>query len=57
MNKKREVTEWLKVISLKLIWLKNHIRSNRIFSVILYNIQFYKRVRARLVRRLIWVED
>ena len=31
-NKKRELTEWFKVISLKLIWLKDHIRSNRIFS-------------------------
>ena len=30
---KRELTEWFKVISLKLIWLKDHIRSNRIFSV------------------------
>ena len=34
LGKKRELTEWFKVISLKLIWLKNHIRSNRIFSVI-----------------------
>ena len=31
-KKKRELTEWFKVISLKLIWLKDHIRSNRIFS-------------------------
>ena len=43
MQINRELTEWLKVISLKLIWLKNHIRSNRIFSVIfnkdiIYNI-------------------
>jgi hypothetical protein len=32
---KRELAEWIKAISLKLIWLfNNHIRSNRIFSVI-----------------------
>jgi hypothetical protein len=61
---KRELTEWFIVISLKLIWLKDHIRSNRIFSVYLNNLiiknkHIYqsKRVRARLVRRLIWVEE
>ena len=36
----RELTEWFKVISLKLIWLKkSHIRSNRIFSVYLYGLE------------------
>ena len=28
----RELTEWFKVVSLKLIWSKDRIRSNRIFS-------------------------
>ena len=36
---------WSKVISLKLIWLKSHIRSNRIFSVN-FNI-LNTRIRAR----------
>ena len=53
-------------VSLKLIWCKNRIRSNRIFSVysgiktewtLYYSGLLITRVRARLVRRLIWVED
>jgi len=51
------------VISLKLIWSDDHIRSNRIFSVNDNLLDYTSkicpntRVRARLVRRLIWVED
>ena len=46
---KRKLAEWFKAISLKLIRSNGLIRSNRILSE--------KQVRARLVRRLIWVEE
>ena len=49
---KRELTEWFKVISLKLIWLY------RVTSVrIGYFLYYIIRIRTWLVRYLIWVED
>ena len=53
-KKKRELAEWFKAISLKLIWFN---RPHPFESDILCENNRIKRVRARLVRRLIWVEE
>ena len=51
----RELTEGFKVISLKLIWsIWSHPFKSDILCITFY---CFDRARARLVRRLIWVED